>query len=120
MKDKSEPKEMNDKLISLIKSSIWKPPLVYDQPIISLLQWSVMETPTGDRHFVGYNQVDCEGRVSSSIQSFDASTTKGVTRSGRIYQLVGEPGYDSDALWVWECESACNNDPPTAIIGVQN
>ncbi len=28
-------------------------------------------------------------------------TRRGVTKSGRVYKLIGEPGFDADADYVW-------------------
>lgn len=83
------------------KGSIWKTPPVSEQPCIYLTRWSVMETQDGARHLVGYNSENCEGRVSTPIKSFDSDTARAITQSGRIYELVGPPGYDPDADWVW-------------------
>lgn len=84
-----------------IRSSLWETPPVSDQSSITLTRWSVKETHTGERHFVGYNLEDCEGRVSTAIRSFDQTTGFGITESGRVYRLVGPPGYDPDGDWVW-------------------
>lgn len=81
--------------------TIWETPPVSDQPSITLVRWSVMETDTGERHFVGFNIEDREGRVSTAIRSFDPATACGVTMSGRIYRLIGPTGYDPDGEWVW-------------------
>lgn len=92
----------------LIGNSIWRTPPPSEQPSLSLARWSVMETQTGDHHLVGYNLDNREGRVSTSILAFDPVTSKATTRSGRIYQLVGKSGYDSDGSWVWEHWSRAN------------
>ena len=84
-----------------VEKSVWQTPSVSDQPSITLVRWSVMETQFGERHFVGYNLDDREGRVSTSIQAFDTVLAQGITKSGRIYHLLGPPGYDSDGAWVW-------------------
>lgn len=81
--------------------SIWKTTPIDQTPEIRLSSWSVFELPNGDRHFVGYNETEHEGRVSSMIMTFDPGTMKGVTRSGRVYQLVGPPGYSTDGTYVW-------------------
>lgn len=91
-----------------IGNSIWRTPPPSEQPSLSLARWSVMETQTGDHHLVGYNLDDREGRVSTAIVEFDPITSKATTRSGRIYQLVGKSGYDSDGAWVWENWSRAN------------
>ena len=68
-----------------------------------------METQTGDHHLVGHNMNDCEGRGSTAITDFNAVTAEVTTRSGRIYQLYGGPGYDSDGTWVWQIWSRRNS-----------
>jgi len=42
-----------------------------------------------------------EGRVSSPIVTFDKENMRGITRSGRVYQLteIG-PGFNADADYV--------------------
>jgi hypothetical protein len=81
---------------------IWSVRSVTSQPSLRLRDWSIIEIQNGDRHFVGYNVDDSEGRVSTAIREFDPKTRRGVTSSGRVYQLLGEPGYDPDAAHVWE------------------
>lgn len=56
---------------------------------------------TGERCLVGFNLNDQEGRVSTPINGFDSARGRVVTQSGRIYQLVGPPGYDPDGNYVW-------------------
>ena len=51
-------------------------------------------------HFVGRNVEECNGAVSSRIEQFDPVTMTGVTRSGRVYRLMGLPGFDPDAEYV--------------------
>lgn len=87
--------------------SIWTVSPITETPEVDLEQWKVVEveSPYWDgrtRHFVGYNLTEGEGRVSSAIQQFDAETMQGITRSGRVYRLVGNPGHSSDAEYVWD------------------
>ena len=79
--------------------NIWQPPSIDTEPTIELRQWSVMELNNGDRHFVGLHY---EGRVSSKIMTYDKETSVGVTRSGRRYLLIGNPGKNADADYVWQ------------------
>ena len=51
------------------------------------------------QHLVGV--VDGYGRVCSPIQEFDRETMTVTTRSGKLYELVGEPGLDMDAAYVF-------------------
>lgn len=87
---------------------LYVPLPVYVDPEIRLASWRVYALPNGDHHFVGWN-LDGEGRVSSKIVSFDPTTRIGITRSGRAYELVGDPGNDSDALYTWGAWKRFNN-----------
>ncbi len=82
---------------------IWKASSVSATPEIVLNNWKVYEL-TGTRptrHFVGYNETEREGRVSTAIVSFDQSTLTGKTQSGRTYCLVGPSCQDPDGEYVW-------------------
>jgi hypothetical protein len=81
--------------------SIYTSASVGDDPTISLSAWSIRETNTGNRHFVGFNLASLDGRVSTPITSFDPGTRIGVSASGRRYVLVGPAGFDRDAEYVW-------------------
>lgn len=85
-----------------ITGGIWSVPSVSQQPSLQLVRWSVRQTERGSRFLVGYNVSDQEGRVSTAIQCFDVSTARVTTHSGRTYELVGPPGRDADAEWVWQ------------------
>lgn len=95
-----------------IFDGIWGTPGVGDQPVINLIRWRVVEVTCGrnegDRHLVGYCPENCEGRVSTAITSFDTATMQCTTKSGRLYQLLGESGYDSDGEYVWRGWSTVN------------
>jgi len=83
----------------LEQTSIWRVASVSDEPQTSLTQWRIFLVDGKDMHFVGYTGY--EGRVCSAVQTFDPTTCKGVTESGRIYELVGPPGFNGDAMYVW-------------------
>ena len=87
---------------------IWPVASVSETPHVALVQWFIAETDKGEKHFVGYNVTDGEGRVSSAIREFDKTTMVGITRSGRLYKLVNESGYNADALHVWHLWRAFN------------
>jgi hypothetical protein len=81
--------------------AFWKTAPVSEEPEITLYDWKVFELNDGSRHFVGTNGARGSGRVSSSIQTFDPTTMSGVTRSGRVYKLVGESGDSINGLYTW-------------------
>ncbi|MDR6482878.1 hypothetical protein ACOCG7_30895 [Paraburkholderia sp. DD10] len=80
---------------------IWKSPPVELQPMVLLSCWQVMETDEGFRYFIGHNMETMSGRVTTFIVKFDPKTRRGVTGSGRIYELVGESGVDTAANYLW-------------------
>lgn len=81
--------------------TIWRPIPVHYQSSLTLQKWAIVELRDKTRHFIGYCIENCEGRVSSEIESFDVNTLTGITCTGRIYKLFGEPGLDEDAQYVW-------------------
>ncbi|MCX4164583.1 MULTISPECIES: hypothetical protein [Paraburkholderia] len=80
---------------------IWHAAPVESEPVAFLARWQVMETETGFRHFIGHNLKTGCGRVSTCIVKFDRETRRGVTQSGRIYELVAESGVDFNASTAW-------------------
>lgn len=86
--------------------TIWAVRHIKDQPSLVLTDWAIFEVKMAHssvrtRHFAGYNVADREGRASSAIVSFDPATMRGVTESGRMYQLRGRPGLEGDGAHVW-------------------
>lgn len=67
---------------------------------IKEINWGANELPT--RHLIGFVRQDSAGRTTSAIQSFDKENRLIQTQSGRLYQLIGEPGTHGDAEYVWE------------------
>ena len=87
-----------------------------DAPSCVLIDWEIWEVDEGeDRtfHFVGYNILENEGRVSSSIVSFDPESNTGVTRTGRRYELRGEAGWNKHAAYVWSMWLTGYGYPPS-------
>jgi hypothetical protein len=82
--------------------TIWKVSPVAVEAETRLADWQVAQLPDGARHLVGYAVNAREGRTSSRIVQFDFERLRAVTSSGRVYELVGPPGYHSDAQYVWE------------------
>lgn len=89
-----------------IEGGVWSCAPVSQRPQVVLIDWRIFEVPLSGsaeptRHFVGYNITDREGRVSSTIVQFDSTTKRGVTESGRVYELRGRAGWNSDAEYTW-------------------
>ena len=100
--------EVNPKLIDVLNGlSIWKVKDISDEPETFLTQWSVWKVDDETIHFVGW--AGYEGRVCSAVQSYDPKTKCGITKSGRIYKLQGEPGHNWDALHVWDAWKRINH-----------
>jgi hypothetical protein len=100
--------------------AIWITRPVDEIPELELIDWDVRELPDGDRHFVGWNITEREGRVSSKIVTFDPHNMTGVTRSGRVYKLLRNPGYNSDAEYVWRAWCHINKVDPATVKSVAN
>jgi hypothetical protein len=87
---------------------------IHDEPEESIIDWSVHEASYGEsngrtHHLVGYIARQRLGRVSSAIQEFDRDKMRIKTSSGRIYNLEGQPGFNSDADYVWAHWKAIND-----------
>ncbi len=80
----------------------WASRDVAAQPRVWLTSWRVLETDYGTRHFIGHSVEDNIGRVSTPISAFDLATRMGKTMNGREYKLLGPPGLDDEAVYVWE------------------
>ena len=70
-------------------------------PEIMLSLWSIRESSDGRRFFVGRDEDEGLGRVSTAIQSFDPQTRVGISLSGRRYVLVGRGGWYRDGEYIW-------------------
>lgn len=104
-------KEKNRKLAALTSvlsgmPNIWSANSVASEPQKWLVNWQVYKTVKANiqpelfgYHFAGYDVQGRHGAVSSKIDRFDPVKMQGITLSGRIYQLVGMPGADPDALY---------------------
>lgn len=96
-------------MINNISGGVWATSSVSETPEITLTNWAVLELPDGDRHFAGFNVTEYEGRASSKIVTFDKDTMRGVTRTGRVYELYGRPGLSGDGLYTWNRWCSLNN-----------
>ncbi|MBB5442054.1 MULTISPECIES: hypothetical protein [unclassified Paraburkholderia] len=81
---------------------IWSIGPVESEPEVSIARWKVIEIDAGTRHFVGLDERDLTGRVSSAIVAFDHSRLCGRTLSGRVYRLIGNPGQADNVDYVWQ------------------
>jgi len=89
-----------------VSGGVWASSPVTLRPQLILSDWQVFEVqrpgrPMRTRHFAGYNVTDREGRASSAIVTFDVATGRGVTVSGRVYELRGRTGFNADGEYVW-------------------
>ncbi|HET7552358.1 MAG TPA: hypothetical protein VFK04_13800 [Gemmatimonadaceae bacterium] len=91
---------LDDVPVEVAAGGVWAARPISDQPGLRLARWQIYAVQQ-IFVFVGYNLDDREGRVSSAIQSLDVTARRGVTESGRVYELVGEPGRDGDGEWVF-------------------
>lgn len=107
------------------EGGVWAFAPVDESPELVLNHWHVFELPLPElpartRYFAGYNCTDREGRASSAIKTFDAATRRGVTESGRVYELRGHPGFEKEGEYVWrrwrEINAAVNVVDVTAEI----
>ncbi len=72
------------------------------RPKVWLVRWRVLRTNLETHHFVGYSVEGDHGCVSTPITTYDCATRVGVTTNGRPYKLLGPPGYDDEAEYVWK------------------
>lgn len=92
--------------------TVWSAAPIDCAPELRLERWSVRGIePAGTHHLVGYNLTDREGRASSAIETYDAQKRLVVTESGRVYELVGRPGRDTDGDYVWGRWLKINGSP---------
>lgn len=98
-----------------IASSVYRPASVTQEPHTTLTQWQAFKVSTDDgqvtNHFMGYTGY--EGRVCSGILEYDNITRKGITKSGRIYELIGTSGFNKDAMYVFSIW--CSRFPKTTV-----
>lgn len=108
----SNDKLFDEKLRELIPDllnfpTVWSAASVEAEPEKWLESWQVFKVTDCVAnhelygfHFFGRNMREFAGAVSSKIVSFDPISMRGITNSGRVYQLVGPPGYCDDAQYV--------------------
>ncbi len=81
------------------------------QPRTEMWRWGLYQVKAHgvrSRHLVGL--ADGEGRVCSAIVQWDLKSLCATTESGRVYLLVGPPGWNPDADYVfgrWKAVNGC-------------
>jgi hypothetical protein len=90
-----------------LATGIHKATSIEDQPSVQLVNWTIKRTTNGS-FFVG-DAIGAAGRVSTDIVEFDETTKRGRTRSGRVYELVGNEGHSSNGEYVWSYYKQVNN-----------
>ncbi len=88
-----------DFLTVTIPAAIWKVAPIDQEPTIRLCNWSIKRMVEGS-FFVG-DHIGQAGRVSTDIVQFDEEKKRGITQSGRVYELVGSEGRSEDGEYVW-------------------
>ena len=93
---------------------------------MSLVSWGAFEVLVPELgaptiHVVGLHQRAGEGRVSSSVAKVDGAGRCVVTSTGRVYRLVGAPGLQGDAeyvwrRWVWKWNAQVLSDAAPALV----
>jgi hypothetical protein len=88
---------------------LWKVASIEDQPSVKLYDWKIMKMQEGS-YFAGNEGVGA-GRVSTEIVEYDPDKKIGRTKSGRVYQLLGDesPNLSRDASYVWDRYKQINN-----------
>ena len=85
---------------------LYKVDSVEAQPRTPLRRWRIFSVlqvnGARSRHLVGYAPDEGAGRVTTSLVTLDMSRREARTRSGRVYVLEGEPGFDDDGQWIWD------------------
>lgn len=97
-----------------VSGGVWRTARVAEQPELTLTSWSIRQLAGGDRHFVGWCEETREGRTSTKVVQFDPAALRGITDSGRVYQLSGKPGSHPDADYVWTRWLRVNGQSPDA------
>jgi len=86
---------------------IWPIEAAESRPHVQLSMWRLYEVADArcealSRHLVGYVLEREHAQVSSPVVRVDAESHCCVTRSGRVYELVGAPGHCEEASFTWD------------------
>jgi hypothetical protein len=104
----------------------WSIAPVEVRPEVTLTGWQAFEVQLPGlggqrtRHLVGCPLEDWQGQASSPVESFSPLKRAGLTRSGRAYQLSGEPGMGADAEHVWNVWKSTWKVPQEGVLDVSS
>ena len=109
---------MNNKVqvgLNFIPGYVHQIESVQSQPHTNLSHWQLIKVRDQDgkfsRHLMG--RANGEGRVSTAIVSLDIVQLRATTKSGRVY-VLGRPGRDDDAAWIFPQWLRANQYTPHA------
>jgi hypothetical protein len=87
---------------ALVDASVHESEPVAREPHKQISRWGLYQFHfaggTRSRHLVGWS--GNEGRVSTAVEVLNLESMTATTESGRVYAMVGPPGWDSDATYV--------------------
>ena len=98
---------MKNDFVNKFEERAWHSAPVSETPLVVLVGWHVFEVKLPDRtertrHFAGTTAREGHGKVSTPIVEFDPATWRGVTESGRVYQLENSAGLDINVTLAWD------------------
>ena len=105
---------MNDRAMELLKhlfGGVWVTPDPLEQPELSISRWRIIEIThkrQKERRLSGFVVENQEGRLSTPLIAIDLDKKQCVTRSTRIYNLIGPPALDDDAEYVLRAWMSAN------------
>lgn len=91
--------------------AISPPSSIDEEPIVTLVLWSVWRTELHENHLVGLRPSTLTGRVSSAIRSICLVSRTITTRTGRRYCLEGPSASHGLAECIWQTWCATHAVP---------
>lgn len=82
--------------------AISPPNSIDEEPIVTLVRWSVWRTELHENHLVGFRPSTLTGRVSSAIRSICSVSRTITTQTGRRYRLEGPSASRGLGEYVWQ------------------
>lgn len=104
--------------------SVWQAAPVSEKPFVVLVDWHVFEVQLPGRaertrHFAGTKALDGHGKASTAIIAFDPVAGRGVTESGRVYQLEGSAGVEVNVACAWDAFVRVNRAADIVDVSVE-